>query len=73
MALQNVEYKLLVIPVAFIIFRVWSCTLEILFVYVGVNQHNTPAWFTPLMILSVCYQLYGNPNSPIDGSSLVYG
>ena len=57
MALHNVEYKLLVIPVAFIILRVWTCILGILFVYAGMTPKQLPTSVTPLMmILSVCYQ-----------------
>ena len=54
MALKNVEYKLLLIPVAFIVLRVWSCTLGILFVYAGLTAKQIPTLVTPLMILSVC-------------------
>ena len=69
MALQNVEYKLLVIPIAFIILRVWTCILGILFVYAGMTPKQVSKWVTPLMILSVCYQFsYDNPNNPIDSN-----
>ena len=53
MALHNVEYKFLVIPVAFIILRVWSCVLLILFVYVGMDPKHFPKVTLAFIILSV--------------------
>ena len=53
MALHNVEYKFLLIPVAFIILRVWTCILGILFVYVGMDPKHFPKVTLAFMILSV--------------------
>ena len=37
LALQGVDYKFLLIPVVFIILRMWTCIVAILFIYVGLD------------------------------------
>ena len=53
-ALQNIDYKFLMIPVAFIVLRVWTCIASILFDYMGWNPLDLHKAFSlTLIILSV--------------------
>ena len=70
MALQNVEYKFLLIPLAFIILRVWSCILVILFVYVGMDPTTLTPTQAKVMLAFVIlmvgiYNIFGNEGTII--------
>lgn len=49
-ALQNVDYKFMLIPVAFIILRIWTCIVNILYLYAAVDQHKVPDWIDKTLI-----------------------
>ena len=49
-ALHFLDYKLLLIPLGFILLRVWTCVVNILFTYVGVPLSDLPAWLCNMLI-----------------------
>jgi len=53
LALQNVDYKFLLIPVAFIVLRMWSCINGILLDFMGMDPTKLPQGVSlTLMILA---------------------
>lgn len=48
LALQNVDYKFLLIPVMFIVLRFWSFLGDVLNVFVDVQM---PIWFARVLIV----------------------
>ena len=52
--MKNVEYKFIMIPLVFILLRVWTCIIGILLIYVGLEEDDFPSWLaTTLLYLSV--------------------
>ena len=52
-ALQRLDYKLLLVPVAFILLRMWSFAGDILFVYIGVRHIESKSLAQIFMTLEV--------------------
>ena len=54
LALQRLDYKFLLIPVAFVILRVWSCIEFAVYSYAGMSYRQVPTWIAiTLIYLSV--------------------
>lgn len=53
-ALQKLDYKFLLVPVVFILLRIWSFIGDIVFVYFGVCRIKPHALAKALMYLEVC-------------------
>ncbi len=49
-ALHSVDYKFLLIPVAFVILRIWTCICGVLFIYSDVEFKDVPKWLGVLLI-----------------------
>ena len=41
-ALHNIDYKFLLIPIAFILLRIWSLVVDVTLIYVGVPVEQIP-------------------------------
>ncbi len=58
-ALQSVDYKFLLIPVAFVILRIWSCITVAVFIYAGLQVGDIKDKDKPLLrtliVLSVSH------------------
>ena len=52
-ALQKLDYKFLLIPVAFIVLRMWSFMGDVVFVFAGVKHINPTGLAMALMVLEV--------------------
>lgn len=53
-ALQKLDYKFLLVPVAFIMLRIWSFLGDVVFVFFGVRQIKPHYLAKALMYLEVC-------------------
>ena len=56
-AFQNVDYKFLLIPVAFILLRVWSCLMTIIVIYCDCKESVNYHVLISLNYLEVCILL----------------
>ena len=70
-AVHTMEYKLILIPLAFLLLRIWSCIINIVYVYVGLKVHAVPHQLTlALIYLSVSQTTYPHnsvsPCSPLN-------
>ena len=52
-ALQKLDYKFLLIPVAFIVLRMWSFMGDVVFVFAGVKHIKPTGLAMALMVLEV--------------------
>ena len=51
---RSLVYKFLLIPVVFLVLRVWTCILIILYTYIGLSEKCVPKWVNnTLLYLSV--------------------
>ena len=58
LTVQNVDYKFILIPVAFILLRIWSAIVVFLLVYVGIKHEEVPNTVAIILInLSVRLKL----------------
>lgn len=57
-ALQKLDYKFLLVPVVFILLRMWSFMGDIVFVYFGLSQIHPHGLAKMLMYLEVCHVLF---------------
>ena len=57
-AAQLLDYKFMLIPVVFVLLRIWSCIINIVFFYVKVDMSSVPASVSlALIYLSVSNSL----------------
>ena len=53
-ALEFLDFRLLLIPVAFMLLRMWTCIINLLFIYIGVDPTQlSPHISRTLIYLSV--------------------
>ena len=51
---RNLIYKFLFIPVIFLMLRMWTCVLIILYIYINLDVTKVPSWINiALLYLSV--------------------
>ncbi|XP_011405005.1 PREDICTED: probable G-protein coupled receptor 157 [Amphimedon queenslandica] len=50
-ALEFLNFKLFLIPIAFLLLRIWSCIVNIVFVYCGVDPDSLPHWVSMFLII----------------------
>ena len=55
-AMDNIDYKFILIPLMFIFLRIWSIIIHILLVYIQVPPKSVPSWILQLLVyFSVSY------------------
>ena len=67
-AVNVLDYKFMFIPVAFTVLRIWSCIMNVLYVYSEVGKNLPKGVGIALIYLSV-----SELNSCIAGSSMITG
>ena len=54
--LSSIDFKLTAIPLVFVLLRIWSLIISIVYDYVHVNESNIPKWVEYVLVyLSVSF------------------
>lgn len=66
-AMDNIDYKFILIPLMFILLRIWSIIIHILLVYIQLPPESVPSWILQTLVyFSVSY----SPMQAMVGSTM---